>query len=108
MGGVTISGGPTTLAVGATDTTTFSGSYAITQADIDAGAFFNIATADSDESEPSDTDDETVTLPQDPEHHRWSRPAPSTTSRGDGFADAGETISYAFASPTAATSRSPT
>jgi uncharacterized repeat protein (TIGR01451 family) len=62
VGGVTISGGPTTLDVGETDTTTFTAVYFITQADIDAGHFFNTATADSDESEPA-SDDENVTLP---------------------------------------------
>ena len=65
VGGVTVSGGPTTLDVGETDTTTFTGVYYITQADIDAGHFFNTATADSDESGP-DSDDEDVPLPQNP------------------------------------------
>ena len=42
VGGVTINGGPiATLAVGAVDSTTFTGSYTITQADIDAGSFYN-------------------------------------------------------------------
>ena len=54
---------PTTLSVGETDTTTFTGIYDITQADIDAGHFYNTATADSEESGP-DSDDEDVTLPQ--------------------------------------------
>jgi large repetitive protein len=63
VGGVTIVGGPTTLDVGETDTTTFTGSYVITQADIDAGHFFNTATADSTESPPA-SDDEDVDLPQ--------------------------------------------
>ena len=44
---------------------TFSGTYAVTQADIDAGTVYNMATADSDES-PSDDDDADVTLPQNP------------------------------------------
>jgi uncharacterized repeat protein (TIGR01451 family) len=39
VGGVTIVGGPTTIDVGETDTATFTGSYVITQADIDAGHF---------------------------------------------------------------------
>ena len=63
--GVIISGGPTTLDVGETDSTTFTGVYYITQDDIDAGHFFNVALADSDESEPDD-DDEDVLLPQNP------------------------------------------
>jgi LPXTG-site transpeptidase (sortase) family protein len=60
---VSVSGGPTTLDVGETDNTTFTGSYTITQADIDAGQFVNTATADSDESGP-DTDQETTNLAQ--------------------------------------------
>ena len=42
---VEISGGPITLAPGEKDKTTFSGSYALTQADIDAGTLVNTATA---------------------------------------------------------------
>ncbi|OOV20999.1 hypothetical protein BXU11_17115, partial [Flavobacterium sp. LM5] len=42
----TISGGPiATLAVGATDATTFSGSHIITQEDINTGYVYNLATA---------------------------------------------------------------
>ena len=43
VGGVTVVGGPTTLDVGESDTTTFTGSYLITQADVDAGHFANTA-----------------------------------------------------------------
>ena len=43
VGGVTVAGGPTTLDVGESDTTTFTGMYQITQ-DIDAGHFDNMAT----------------------------------------------------------------
>ena len=43
---VTVSGGPlATLAAGAGDSTTFSAVYAVTQADIDAGGFTNAAVA---------------------------------------------------------------
>ncbi len=48
-----------------TDTVPCTGTYAITQADIDAGEVNNTGTADSDETVPVD-DDETVTLPQNP------------------------------------------
>ncbi len=87
VGGVTISGGPlASLAVGATDSTTFTGYYYITQDDIDAGHFFNTATADSDESEP-DSDDEDVLLPQ--------FPAISISKSADATsADPGDTITY--------------
>ena len=44
---------------------TCTGTYAVTQADIDAGFVYNLATADSTECGP-DTDEETVTLPQFP------------------------------------------
>ncbi|MDN3725559.1 hypothetical protein QRD02_14330, partial [Aequorivita sp. SDUM287046] len=44
VGGVTVSGGPiASLAPGAEDTTTFTATYTITQADIDAGTFSNSA-----------------------------------------------------------------
>jgi hypothetical protein len=62
---VTVVGGPTTLDVGECDNTTFTGVYYITQADIDAGYVYNMATADSDESGP-DGDDATVPLPSNP------------------------------------------
>ena len=94
VGGVTVVGGPTTLDVGESDTTTFTGSYQITQADIDAGHFSNTAEANSEESGP-DEDDEDVDLPQNA--------ALSIVKTGawvdgddDGFADAGETINYTF------------
>jgi hypothetical protein len=46
VGGVTVSGGPlASLGVGASDSTTFTGSYTITQVDIDAGTFTNTAEA---------------------------------------------------------------
>jgi uncharacterized repeat protein (TIGR01451 family) len=45
IGGVTISGGPiASLAPGASDSTTFTGTYTLTQADLDAGHFYNKAT----------------------------------------------------------------
>ncbi|NGX85427.1 hypothetical protein, partial [Aequorivita sp. KMM 9714] len=43
VGGVTVSGGPITLDPGQEDTTTFTATYTITQADINAGEFENTA-----------------------------------------------------------------
>ena len=52
---VTVSGGPlASLAPGASDSTTFTASYIITQSDIDAGSFTNTATASSDEGASDD------------------------------------------------------
>ncbi|MDH3647762.1 MAG: hypothetical protein OER80_13420, partial [Gammaproteobacteria bacterium] len=62
---VTVVGGPTTLDVGETDTTTFTGMYLITQPDIDAGIVPNTATARSNESPPADGPT-TTPLPQNP------------------------------------------
>ncbi|MFC2099936.1 hypothetical protein ACFLSF_03815, partial [Candidatus Bipolaricaulota bacterium] len=70
VGGVTILGGPiASLAPAGVDTTTFTGSYEITQANIDAGQFDNTATVTgTPPSGPdvSDPDDETVYLPAAP------------------------------------------
>lgn len=44
LAGAKVTGGPITLAPGATDTTTFTASYRVTQADIDAGQIVNSAT----------------------------------------------------------------
>ena len=70
VGGVTLFGGPiASLAPGATDTTTFTGSYDITQADIDAGLKDNTATVTGTPpigSDVSDDDDHTESLAQTP------------------------------------------
>ncbi len=42
---ITVAGGPVSLAIGATDSTSFSGSYVLTQADLDRGHVQNSATA---------------------------------------------------------------
>ena len=63
----TITGGPiASLVPGASDNSTFTGSYTITQADIDAGTFTNTATANSDEG-AGDDDSDTQPLAQNPE-----------------------------------------
>ena len=68
VGGVTITGTTiASLAPGAYDDTSFTGTYTITQTDIDAGKKDNTASADGEDPDGdpvSDTDDETVSLPQ--------------------------------------------
>jgi hypothetical protein len=99
VGGVTISGGPIpVLAVGAVDSTTFTGSYTITQADVDAGTFYNLATVTG--TPPvgppvSDNDDHDEPLPQFP-GIALVKTGMFQDENGDGYADVGETISYSF------------
>ncbi|WP_367390402.1 beta strand repeat-containing protein [Lewinella sp. LCG006] len=105
---VTVMGGPlATLAVGASDVTTFTASYVLTQADIDAGGVTNQATATgtdpngnptTDVSDDNDNleDDPTVTsLPQNPAI-AIIKSGTFQDTNGDGFAQVGETITYAF------------
>ncbi|MDY0099669.1 MAG: hypothetical protein RBR81_10750, partial [Bacteroidales bacterium] len=66
---VTVIGGPVTLESGETNSTTFTGSYALTQADIDAGQVDNTASVSG--VNPSgrtltDSDDVSILLPQKP------------------------------------------
>ena len=66
VGGVTLSGGPiVSLAAGASDSTTFSGSYSVTQTDIDAGLKDNTATA-TDDRAGTETADEAAPVEQLP------------------------------------------
>ena len=68
---VTVSGGPiVSLAPGQSDSTTFTASYTLIQADIDVGKVDNLATAsgkDLNDQDVTDTDGETVTFIQDPD-----------------------------------------
>jgi len=91
---VTVTGGPTTLDVGEADNTTFSGTYTLTQADIDAGDVDNTATADSDESGPA-SGSTTVPLPQ-AASLTISKSGTFNDTNTDGNADVGETITYHF------------
>src|SRR5438874_223723 len=91
IGGVTVVGGPlATLAVGATDDTTFTGSYAITQADIDAGSFYNLATATSKIGRASCR--ESVELPENADIENV-KSGVGGDGNHDGFAQVVESIS---------------
>ena len=91
----TISGGPIpSLAPGASDSGTFTASYDITQADIDAGTFTNTATANSNEG-ASDDDSDTQALAQTPAIG-LIKTSVFNDENDDTFAQAGETISYTF------------
>ena len=66
---VAVSGGPIVLAPGQSDTTSFTASYAITQADIDAGQVTNQATAEGTTPSGgtvSDLSDDNSLLEDDP------------------------------------------
>ncbi len=76
-----------------TQTLTCTGAHTLSQADLDAGSYYNIATADSNETGPV-TDDVTVPMAQ----------APALTldktgvfaAGADGYANPGELITYSF------------
>jgi uncharacterized repeat protein (TIGR01451 family) len=98
---VTVVGSPITLAPGATDSTTFTASYTLTQSDINAGTFTNTATTTGTPPtgpDVEDEDDDTQTLP----------PAPSIALvktgtqvldvvAPSGVANVGDQITYTFA-----------
>ncbi|MDY0341319.1 MAG: lamin tail domain-containing protein, partial [Coriobacteriia bacterium] len=87
---VTVVGGPlASLGVGATNSTAFTGTYVLTQADINAGAFTNTATATGyhNGTAVSDTDSDTQTLVTQPAIGITKSASPATATVGD-------TISY--------------
>ncbi|MDZ7906721.1 MAG: hypothetical protein U5N55_13850 [Cypionkella sp.] len=108
--GVTVSGGPISLAPGASDTTTFTASYTLTQNDIDAGKVDNLAQVEgtgpdgiagtvTDDSHPSSAadgsdDDTTVTLPQKPALTLAKTPTPLSLDPLNFIA--GNTLTYDF------------
>ncbi|MCF6320797.1 MAG: hypothetical protein L3J32_03405, partial [Rhizobiaceae bacterium] len=105
----TMSGGPlASLAPGATDNTTFTAMYTVTQGDIDAGSFSNQATVTSNPpTGPPVTDlsDESGTGPGDNDPTVVSLPAVPligtvktslVNDGGDGVVDAGDTITYTY------------
>jgi len=105
---VTVLGGPIALAPDASDNTTFSASYPLTLADINAGEVINTATVtskDPDNLDVTDTSDDPTTI--DPEDDTVVKIASDpkmflfktalfNDENGDTFADAGETITYSF------------
>ncbi|MET3598715.1 DUF7507 domain-containing protein [Martelella mangrovi] len=95
--GVALDQGPQTLAPG--DSFTFTASYTVTQADVDAGSVDNSATATG--VDPDDTavesDPDTATVPADTTAAMTvDKTGALDDANGNGFADAGETIVYSF------------
>ena len=111
-----VTGGPLpTLAIGATDTTTFKATHVLTQADIDAGFVYNLATASGkdpngdtveDEStdptpcttcpvDPTCTDCTIVEIEQEPSIE-IQKEGTYVDTNGDGRASVGDVINYVF------------
>lgn len=105
--GIVLVGGPIDLAVGETDTTSFTATYAITQADIDAGEVVNQAIAEGTTPTNdivSDLSDDDVITEDDPTIVEICQDlfiglvkvGTFNDTNGDGCANVNETISYAF------------
>ncbi len=95
---VTVIGGPITLAPGASNNSAFTGTYTLTQADIDAGKKDNTATTtgkDPQNINVTDSDDETTLIPQSPKI-TLEKTGTWNDLNNDGFANVGETITYHF------------
>jgi uncharacterized repeat protein (TIGR01451 family)/LPXTG-motif cell wall-anchored protein len=103
VGGVSISGGPIpSLAASAVDSTTFTGSYVLTQADVDLGHHYNVATVSGNPPQTGDdppdpvTDDDDFDLPieRTPDVGLFKNGA---LNLGDnGTVDPGDVIVYTF------------
>ncbi len=105
---VDVTGGPiATLEAGATDATTFTALYTITQADIDAGIVINQATVEAtapNQSVVSDLSDDDSVLEDDPTETVLCQNANIALLKNgvfndendNGCSDVGETISYSF------------
>ena len=102
---VTMLGGPiASLAPGATDSTTFTASYTITQQDIDAGVFSNQATATATATDASSVtdvsgtsiDNDTPTITDICQDANIALVKTSSYDDGDCTAAVGDTIGYSF------------
>jgi conserved repeat domain len=115
---VTVSGGPlASLAPQASDSTTFTATYTITQADIELGAVYNLALAEGTDSNGNPIDDEsqdpspvgtddplyeptcpdcTVTILEQNPGIALIKTAIFNDENNNGIAEAGETITYNF------------
>ncbi len=104
---VNVQGGPISLNPGEEDSTTFTASYLITQADIDIGSVTNTATAtgltpdgeivsDISDDDRLTEDDPTVTLLCNNAIIALIKTGTPADENGDGCVDIGETIVYDF------------
>jgi uncharacterized repeat protein (TIGR01451 family) len=97
---ISVFGGPIpSLGVGASDSTTFTGSYVVTQADIDAGSFTNTATATGTPPtgpDVADTDDDTQTLTGDAALGLVKSLEDNADEDGSGTVTEGDTLTYGF------------
>ena len=95
---IIVTGGPlASLDPGATDATTFTGTYTLTQTDIDAGTFTNIAEASGtfDNIDYIDEDNDVQTITTEPAIE-LIKTGTYIDSNGDDIYNAGDQISYEF------------
>ncbi len=94
-----VTGGPlASLAPGASDSTTFSASYTVTQSDVDAGSFTNTASVDAEDPDGdpvADTDDETVPAAQSAAI-TFVKTGLYLDATMDGMPNVGDEITYTF------------
>ncbi len=95
---ITVNGVPIpTLDPGASDNTTFSGTYILTQADIDAGTFTNTATATGRfrDDQYSDTDSDTQNFASS-QNIELLKDGTYNDTDGNGICNPGDQITYRF------------